>query len=264
MRNAPPPQIFPVKNIAFGALEVRSFPDRSAMGSAAADLVADAIRAACATRGEARVIFACAPSQNEFLDALARRPVAWARVTVFHMDEYVGLRADHPQSFRHYLRTHLLERIAEPQAVHLIRAENDPLHEAARYGKMLAEKPIDVACLGIGENGHLAFNDPPVADFRDPELVKIVELDAICRQQQVNDGCFPTLEAVPSHALTLTIPTLLGAGLVSCVVPGQRKAIAVRDTLHGPVSTQCPASILRQHARAVLHLDPDSASLIET
>jgi glucosamine-6-phosphate deaminase len=247
----------------FDTLAVHQHDDRAALGAAAAAQVAESIRAACATRGEARVIFACAPSQNEFLAALVRHPIAWGKVVVFHMDEYVGLRADHPASFRHFLRQHLLEHIAPPQSVHLIRAEKDPIHESARYGKLLAEKPIDVVCLGIGENGHLAFNDPPVADFRDPQLVKIVELDAACRQQQVNDGCFPEFAAVPSHALTLTIPALVGAREVSCVVPGTRKAAAVRAALLGPIDPACPASILRQHPRAILHIDTDSATLLE-
>ena len=251
-----------MKTVTFDSLEIHQYPNRTALGAAAAERVAESIRKACAARGEARVIFACAPSQNEFLEALVRLPVAWDKVVVFHMDEYVGLRAEHPQSFRNFLRTHLLERISAPAAVHLIRAEEDPAREAERYGRLLAEKPIDVVCLGIGENGHLAFNDPPVADFHDPALVKVVELDASCRQQQVNDGCFPNFEAVPAHALTLTVPALVGAREVSCVAPGERKAAAVRDTLHGPVSTQCPASILRRHAHAVLHIDSASASLL--
>jgi glucosamine-6-phosphate deaminase len=252
-----------MKTSKFDSLEVRQYLDRPALGSAAAASVAAAIRLACSTRGEARVIFACAPSQNEFLAALVRHPIAWGKVTVFHMDEYIGLRGDHPQSFRHFLRTHLLDLIAAPRIVHLIQAEKDPIHEAARYGQLLAEKPIDIVCLGIGENGHLAFNDPPVADFQDPKVIKIVELDAACRQQQVNDGCFPTFDAVPTHALTLTIPTLVGARTVSCVVPGERKAQAVRATLRGPISAACPASILRQHKDAVLHIDDAAASLLE-
>jgi glucosamine-6-phosphate deaminase len=178
------------------------------------------------------------------------------------MDEYVGLRAERPQSFRHYLHTHLLEHIDEPQAVHLIQAEKDPVHECARYSKLLAEKPIDLVCMGIGENGHLAFNDPPVADFHDPQLVKIVELDESCRQQQVNDGCFPSIDAVPAHAITLTVPALVGARQVCCCTPGERKAKAVRDTLLGPITRECPASILREHAHAILHLDTASASLL--
>jgi glucosamine-6-phosphate deaminase len=157
----------------------------------------------------------------------------------------------------------LLAHVDEPRAVHFIQGEKDPLHECARYGRLLAEKPIDVVCLGIGENGHLAFNDPPVADFHDPELVKVVELDEACRRQQVNDGCFPEIEAVPSHALTLTVPALAGARQISCVAVGERKAHAVCDTLLGPVSKECPASILRRHPHAVLHLDPASAALLE-
>lgn len=251
-----------MRSITYDSLEMRQFPDRPRLGVAAAAFAALAIREACAARGEARVIFACAPSQNEFLEALIRHPIAWANVTVFHMDEYVGLRAEHPQSFRSFLRTHLLEHIAAPRAVHLIHAENDPLHEAGRYGRLLAEKPIDLVCLGIGENGHLAFNDPPVADFDDPHAVKVVELDAACRRQQVNDGCFPTFDAVPAHALTLTIPTLVGARQISCVVPGGRKAQAVRDTLLGPINTACPASILRRHPHAVLFIDDAAAALL--
>lgn len=252
-----------MKSATFDSLQVHQHRDRASVGAAAASLVAESLRAACAVRGEARAIFACAPSQNEFLAALIRHPIAWDCVTVFHMDEYVGLRAEHPASFRHFLRTHLLDHVAAPRAVHLIRAENDPLHETARYGKLLAEKPIDLVCLGIGQNGHIAFNDPPVADFRDPQLIKIVELDTACRQQQVNDGCFPSFAAVPTHALTLTIPALTGARQISCVVPGERKAPAVRDTLRGPIATACPASILRQHSSAVLHIDDDAGSLAD-
>jgi glucosamine-6-phosphate deaminase len=248
--------------VTYDSLEVREYPDRTALGNAAASLVAESVRSACATRGEARVIFACAPSQSEFLAALVRRPITWSKVTIFHTSEYLGLRADHPQSFRHFLRTHLLDHITEPRAVHFIHAEKDPVHESARYGKLLAEKPIDVACLGIGENGRLAFNDPPVADFQDRQAVKIVELDAVCRREQVKEGCFPTFEAVPTDALTLTIPTLVSARALSCVVHGERKAQAVRDLLLGPISAACPASILRQHASAVLHIDTAAAALL--
>ena len=253
-----------MKTTIFDKLEVRQFPDRPALGVAAAALVAEAIRAACAARGEARVIFACAPSQNEFLDALVEQAIEWSKVVVFHMDEYVGLTAEAPQSFRNFLQTRLLARVGAPQAVHLIQAEKDPQLEAERYGKLLQEKPVDVVCLGIGENGHLAFNDPPVADFQDSQAVKVVELDEACRQQQVNDGCFPTFDAVPTHALTLTIPTLVSARQVSCVVPGERKAPAVRATLLGAITTECPASILREHAQAVLHIDTAAASLLDS
>ena len=246
-----------MKTRRFDSLEIHQYPDRAALGLAAARSVAATI-AAC---GEARVVFACAPSQDEFLAALIAQPVDWAKVTVFHMDEYAGLPASHPASFRNYLRGHLLAHIA-PRAVQLIRAEADSSDEAARYAALLAERPLDLVCLGIGENGHLAFNDPPVADFADPALVKLVALDDACRQQQVNDGCFPALDAVPTHALTLTIPALLSARAISCVVPGGRKAKAVRAALLGPIATSCPASALRTHPRAVLHLDDAAAALL--
>jgi glucosamine-6-phosphate deaminase len=246
----------------FDSLTVRQYSDRASMGAAASVLAAESIRAACDARGEARVIFACAPSQNDFLDALVKEQIDWARVVVFHMDEYSGLTADHPRSFRRYLREHLVERIPAPRAVHWIQAEDDAVTECPRYAALLLEKPVDLTCMGIGENGHLAFNDPPVADFKDPHLVKKVQLDDLCKRQQVNDGCFPTVDLVPPFALTLTIPALIGARRISCVVPGMRKAAAVWDALLGPVDKSCPASILRSHPDAVLHLDSDSASLL--
>ena len=250
------------KERRFDKLQVRTFADRTTLGTAAAELVADGLRHACETRGEARVVFACAPSQNEFLGALTEHPLPWDQITVFHMDEYVGLVEAHPQSFRRYLREHLLARIGAPKAVHFISGEQQPSQECARYTALMDEKPIDLVCLGIGENGHLAFNDPPVADFQDPQTVKVVELDLACRQQQVNDGCFSKLSDVPTHALTLTIPALLNARAISCVVPGERKARAVRDTLVRAIETACPASILRTHPNAVLHIDKAAASLL--
>ena len=246
-----------MKTRRFDSLEVHQHADRAALGVAAARGVAAAI----AALGAARVVFACAPSQDEFLAALLAQPVDWAKVTVFHMDEYADLPEGHPASFRSYLRGHLLMHIA-PRAVHLIRAQADATGEAARYAALLAERPLDLVCLGIGENGHLAFNDPPVADFADPALVKLVALDDACRRQQVNDGCFSTLDAVPTHALTLTIPALLSAREIYCVVPGARKAQAVRAALLGPIATSCPASVLRTHPRAVLYLDDAAASLL--
>ena len=247
----------------FEFLEVHQHPDRNALGIAAAKGVALAIRAAIGARGEARVVFACAPSQDEFLAALTAEPVDWTKVVVFHMDEYVSLLDTHPSSFRSYLREHLLAGITTPRAVQFIHAEAPFADEAARYRALLAARPIDLVCLGIGENGHLAFNDPPVADFNDPVLVKVVELDAACRQQQIHDGCFASLDDVPTHAFSLTIPALMNAREISCVVPGERKAVAVRNALLGPVATSCPASILRKHPRAVLHIDDDSAALLK-
>lgn len=239
---------------------VEVHPTRDEMGRAAAEAAAKALTETIAANGAARVILASAPSQNELLDHLLAAPIDWSRVTIFHMDEYVGLGPDHSASFRSYQQEHVLSRI-KPGAFHGIRGEaNDPDAECRRYAELLAEAPIDVVCLGIGENGHLAFNDPPVADFADPVLVKVVELDEVCRQQQVNDGCFPTLDAVPRHAITLTIPALLGGRELFCVVPGPRKAAAVRATLRGPIDTSCPASILRRHPRTRLYLDTASAA----
>jgi glucosamine-6-phosphate deaminase len=249
----------------YDLLEARIFPDREAMGEAAATLAVGVIDAACAERGEARVIFACAPSQNEFLASLTspahRDAIDWAKVVAFHMDEYVGFTGSRVESFRHYLRTHLVQKLPNPPRFEEIRGEAPILaDECDRYAALLAERPVDLVCLGFGENGHLAFNDPPVANFEDPRLVKVVPLDQGCRQQQVNDGCFPTLESVPRHALTLTVPALFAARHVAAIVPGARKAEAVRASLLDPVSTACPASILRTHPNAVLHLDDEAAS----
>lgn len=228
------------------------------MGRAAAADVGVALRDRLARQGTVRMIFAAAPSQAELLDALAReRDIDWRRVTAFHMDEYLGLAADAPQRFGAWLTRHLFSRIAFG-AVHVIGQEPDPDLEAARYAALLAQAPIDIVCLGIGVNGHLAFNDPPVADLHDTKQVKVVELDEVCRQQQVDDGCFPTLADVPTHAITLTIPRLLDAGQLFCVVPGASKRAAVEQSLYGPIGTACPASALRTHPRCTLYLDQDS------
>lgn len=252
----------PTGSSLYDHLRVSIAADRASLGLLAAREAAVVLEAAIQTGGSARVILASAPSQNELLDALIESGVDWLRVTIFHMDEYVGLPPEHPATFRSYQRKHVLSRI-KPAAFHGIRGEAaDPAAECSRYHGLLREAPIDLVCLGIGENGHLAFNDPPVADFNDPEWVKPVELDHLCRQQQVNDGCFPTLADVPRTALTLTIPALLSARAVVGAVPGPRKAQAVRDTLKGPVSTACPASILRKHSNAALYLDKESAALL--
>lgn len=257
-----------MKSQTYERLEARIFPTRAELGIAAATHVAGIITKAIAARGEARVIFACAPSQDEFLAALSEpggvgAEIDWSKVVAFHMDEYVGFTAERPESFRHYLRTHLLDRLStRPKFFPILAEAESPEQECARYTTLLQEKPIDLVCLGIGENGHLAFNDPPVADFKDPLTIKVVELDLTCRQQQVNDGCYPTLDDVPTHALSLTVPTLFNCQQVSGCIPGPRKAAAVRDTLRGPIETACPASILRTHPHAVIHLDEASASLL--
>jgi len=237
---------------------------RADMGDRAASHAIQILQSVLSNQPRARVMFACAPSQDEFLAALVARSrdaIDWSRVTAFHMDEYVGLAASHPACFRQYLHSHLLNHLPSLSAFELIRGEaSDTDAECARYAAMLDEAPLDLICLGIGENGHIAFNDPPVADFADSHAIKVVQLDLACRQQQVNDGCFPTLAAVPTHALTVTIPVFRRARVLSVVVPGPRKAAAVRATLHDPVSTACPATILRTHPAATLFLDQASAA----
>lgn len=256
----------PLHRATFGQLAVEVYPDRAALGLAAARACASYLGKVLAAHGEARVIFACAPSQDEFLAALVdarrlRKAIDWPKVTAFHMDEYVGLPAGAPQRFQHYLREHLLDRVKIGRFHGLATTGSSLASTCARYAALLGEKPIDLICLGIGENGHLAFNDPPVADFADRRLVKRVALDAACRQQQVNDGCFPTLDDVPRHALTLTLPVFRRARRLSVHVPGPRKAPAVRATLHDPITTACPATMLRCHPAATLYLDSPSAAL---
>lgn len=250
-----------VQQANYGRLAVEIHPDRVALGRAAANACASYLQTVILARGEARVIFACAPSQDEFLESLVGTGLDWSTVTVFHMDEYVGMPPTAPQSFRRYLREHLLDRVSVGQFWDLKAEANDIAAACSHYATLLGEKPIDLICLGIGENGHLAFNDPPVADFNDPARVKRVEIDEPCRRQQVNDGWYPTIEAVPRHALTLTLPVFRDARRLSVHVPGPRKAAAVRATLHDPVTTACPATMLRLHPNATLYLDPASAAL---
>jgi glucosamine-6-phosphate deaminase len=242
-------------------LTVRVYPDRPALGVAAANEAASALANVIATKRNASVLFAAAPSQNEFLSALATMPeIDWSKVTAFQLDEYIGLPDNAPESFGAFLQEHIFDAV-RPGRLELIGATGSVSNAEARcteYTELLALNPPDIVFLGIGENGHLAFNDPPVADFDDPLPVKVVELDRPCREQQVNDGCFPTLGDVPTHAITLTIPTLLAGGRLFCIVPGPAKRAAVAATLHGPISTDCPASILRTAANCTLYLDADS------
>lgn len=255
-----------LKSFKVDRLNVRVFESRSGLGYAAAESVLFYLQECLREKGGARVVFGCAPSQDEFLEALVKLAddagFDWSTVDIFHMDEYVGLRADQPQSFRNYLKKHLLDFI-EPKAFHPIQGDAEDLEGmVAEYADRLAEAPIDLICMGIGENGHIAFNDPPVADFTDPKLVKVIPLDPVCRQQQVNDGCFDDLNSVPETAVTITVPNFINAKRLSCVVPNVRKAEAVRRTLTDPVSTDCPGTIVREHSQAFLFLDKDSASLL--
>jgi glucosamine-6-phosphate deaminase len=248
------------------SLEVFVYENRALAGRAAAQGIVEAIQSRQRAHGSAKVIFAAAPSQDEFLAGLvAADEIDWTRVVAFHMDEYLGVDADHPASFRRYLQEHLFRLVGlGSDRLRLIPGEQieRPLQTCLAYEDLLRANPTDIVCAGIGENGHLAFNDPPVADFLDPVLVKVVRLDAPCRSQQLNDGCFDRLEDIPTHAYTLTIPALMRAPVVSVVVPGPRKANAVLTTLRGPISEACPATALRRHAGARLYLDRESARLV--
>jgi len=244
-------------------LEVEVHSDGDALGRAAADEAAAILRQAVAERGEVNAMFATGNSQLAFVGALVggTEGLPWADATLFHMDEYVGVGPDHPAGFRRWIREKIGGRVGA-RAVHYIDGLADPVAECARYAALLREHPLDLCVLGIGENGHLAFNDPPVADFDDPRDVKVVELDLACRRQQVGEGHFPDVDAVPTHAITVTIPALLRARRVIAVVTEERKAAPVRDALLGPVSTGCPASALRTAGNVTLHLDRGSACLL--
>jgi glucosamine-6-phosphate deaminase len=245
------------------ALAVRVYRAQNELARDAAVMAQRYFQETLERQGAASAILATGNSQLQFLDALvALGGVDWSRVTLFHMDEYLGIDANHRASFRRYLRERVESRVKPGQFHYLEGDALLPLKECGRYANLLSAQPIDLCCLGIGENGHLAFNDPPVADFNDPHPVKLVKLDEACRQQQVGEGHFPNLAAVPQYAFTLTIPTLCSARRMLCIVPEQRKAPAVKDALLGPISPVCPASFLRRQSHCTLFLDGDSASLV--
>jgi len=230
------------------------------MGNAAADFVHLKLQEVFALKGSANLILATGSSQFTFLKALKQKEIDWQKITVFHLDEYRGISNTHPASFRRYLRERILDEVV-PKKIYFLNGDaEDVEQEILKYTEELKKHPIDIACIGIGENGHIAFNDPPVADFNDPEWVKLVTLDEACKNQQIGEGWFPTLEEVPKQALTLTIPAILNSRTISCVVPDQRKAQAVHNTLYHRISTECPATILRRHPDTRLYLDKGSAS----
>jgi glucosamine-6-phosphate deaminase len=239
----------------------RVFDDKRDLAGAAADQAAAAINGAIAARGGARILVATGASQFEFLEALtSRRDIDWKAVEMFHLDEYIGVPADHPASFRRYLQ----ERFIGPSGItryHLLNGERDPVLECREVGAALQSAPIDCAFAGIGENGHLAFNDPP-ADFATEDPYVIVQLDDACRRQQVGEGWFASTEDVPSRAISISIRQLLKAREIVCVVPDARKADAVRRALRGPVTPDTPASILQTHPKTTVYLDTDSAALL--
>ena len=252
-----------IESFQAGQLHVYVYETRAQMGAAAGTAVAAEMRRLIREHRRAIGLFASAPSQNEVIDALVAAPdLEWTSVLAFHLDEYIGVDEDAPPSFRRYLIERLVKRVPLAE-FHGLRGEAaNPAAVAKNYANLLQFKPPAFAALGIGENGHLAFNDPPVCDFNDSEAVKIVELDEACRQQQVNDGCFPALADVPRRALTVTIPTIMACAKLFVSVPGPRKQQAVQRTLDGPITTACPASILRLHPDAHLFLDRESAALV--
>lgn len=245
-------------------LDVNIYASNKEMGQAAAKAIADDLCDLLSKKSEINVMFAAAPSQNTTLEALLDdKRVDWTRINAFHMDEYVGISMDKPQSFRNYLNTHIFSR--KPfKSVNLINADGpDAEKVAADYEKLLKSSGLDLIVLGIGETGHIAFNDPPEARFDEPRLAKVIELEEMSRMQQVHDGCFKTLDEVPKQAITVTIPAFVAASRLHCVVPGPTKCKAVKATLEGPISEACPASVLRTHANAHLYLDKDSAALLK-
>lgn len=235
--------------------DVNVFATRILAGTAAGKEIESCIVKIQDSQPEVRMIFAAAPSQDGMLAYLANSAlIKWEKVVAFHMDEYIGLQTTSPQLFASYLKENLFSKVPLKE-VHLMDTSGDIEKEMSHYAAMLNKDAIDIVCLGIGENGHIAFNDPPVADFNDPKTIKTVELENACRIQQVNDGCFPTLGEVPTRAVTLTIPTLMRGNHLFCVVLGENKSEAVKNTLIGPVSTACPASILTTHPNCTFYFN---------
>lgn len=250
------------KEFSVDKLKVKVYDTRQTMGQAAGEEAAAYLRELLASQDEVWAIFAAAPSQNEVLQTLlSAEGIDWTRVHAIHMDEYVNLPEDAPQGFGNFLRRAIFDKLPFA-SVEFIGSMGDPQNKIDRYVAILEQHKIDVVFMGIGENGHIAFNDPHVADFNDPQRIKKVDLDLKCRQQQVNDGCFAKLEDVPEYALTLTIPTLFSGKRLFCAVPASTKADAVCATVQGPVGEACPATVMRLHDNATLYCDSDSGKYI--
>lgn len=248
-----------IKEFQADKLKVKVFETRQEMGTEAAAEMSIVLKDIIDKKGGANVIFAAAPSQNEFFNYLLQiEGIKWERINAFHLDEYIGLADDAPQGFGNFLRDKIFDRVNFRSVNYLNGNAENLQDEIKRYTDLLKNNPADILCIGIGENGHIAFNDPHVAFFDDPQIVKIVELDDRCKNQQVNDGCFSNIEEVPTHALTLTIPAIMSGKHIFCMVPGKTKADAVTNTIKGDIEEACPASILRTHECAVMYIDKDS------
>lgn len=252
-----------MKTLKKDLLTVNVYKTRDEMGKSAANDIKACILLLLKTKETINMIFAAAPSQNEVLHALATdKEIPWNRINAFHMDEYIGLSADAPQGFGNFLKEHIFGLADFKSVSYIDITASDAEKECKRYAELLAKYPTDIVVMGIGENGHIAFNDPPVADFNDKKAVKSVELDEICRNQQVNDGCFAKIDDVPKTAITLTVPTLFAGDHLFCIVPAKTKAKAVKATLCDDINEKCPATVLRRHKSAILYLDGDSSSLL--
>lgn len=245
-------------------LSYQIYENRSLMGIEAAKSASKRIKQLLKKKATINIIFAAAPSQNEFLQNLIKKKgIDWSRICAFHMDEYVDLDIEAPQRFGNFLKERIFEKLPFKAVFYLDGNASNLNEECLRYSELLQKYQVDIVCMGIGENAHIAFNDPHVADFNDPNLVKVVALDNECRNQQVNDGCFTSFDKVPSKALTLTIPALMNAQFAFCMVPGKTKAKAVANTLNGEINETYPSTILRKHPNAIMFLDSDSASKID-
>lgn len=252
-----------IKDFLKDSLQVKIYSNRREMGNSAAAMAAQCLKELLQHKDEVNIIFAAAASQLEFLEAMAmEKDIEWNRVNAFHMDEYTGLPLNHPQRFGNFLNEKIFSKLPLKKVYYLNETGDDTEAESQRYAALLQEMPPDITFMGIGENTHLAFNDPHVADFNDPVLVKIIDLDEPCKLQQVHDGCFATVADVPSWAYTLTIPALLQSRHIFCMVPGKNKAQAVKHTLNESISAKYPSTSLRNHPNAILFLDQDSAAII--
>lgn len=248
-----------MREIKKDKLQVNIYAGRPELGAAAAETLTARIAELLKTKEQVNIIFASAPSQNEFLAELLKKDIEWGKINAFHMDEYIGLHPDAPQGFGNFLKDRLFSHV-NCRTVNYLNGNTDPQEECKRYSDLLIKYPTDIVCLGIGENTHLAFNDPHVADFNDPLIVKVVDLDQDCRVQQVNDGCFSTIDEVPTHALTITMPALFKSTYAIAIVPGKFKANAIDHTINSEISEKYPSTILRRHDNAILFIDEDSAS----
>ena len=253
-----------VKHLQIGTMKIAVYPSRALAGMAAAEAAAKAMRELAEKIDHIGVIFATGASQLDMLDALTSiEGLPWNRIRGFHMDEYIGISPDHPASFRYYLRGRLTSKVKMDEFSEVDGSSPDPERTSKEYAAKLRSADPQLCLLGIGENGHLAFNDPPVADFNDPLDVKVVELDAMCRQQQTAEGWFKSVEDVPARAITLTIPALFRVPRLIVSVPGERKASIMRRTIEEPIATACPATILRTHPDVTVYLDVESAAQLE-